>query len=69
MKKRSILKKKKRVNLGYNEKEQLRKCEKKGKKVMRDNVDDEEKEHLKKRGQQKKIKKSVITSVIMKKNK
>ena len=34
-------KKEKRDNLGDNEKEQLRKYEKKGKKVMHDNLDDE----------------------------
>ena len=55
-------------NLNDSEKEQLRKCEKEGKKSMRHNFDDEKKEHFKKRGQQKK-KKSVITSVLMKKNK
>ena len=36
-------KKEKRDNLVDNEKEQLRKYEKKGKKVMRDNFDDENK--------------------------
>ena len=36
-------KKEKRDNLVDNEKEQLRKYEKKGKKVMRDNLDDENK--------------------------
>ena len=41
-------KKEKCYNLGDNEKEQLRKYKKEGKKVMRDNLDDEKKEHLKK---------------------
>ena len=41
MKKRGQKKKKeKRDNLGDNEKEQLRKYKKKGRKVMRDNFDD-----------------------------
>ena len=39
-------KKEKRDNLGNNEKEQLRKYEKKGKIVLRDNLDDEKKKHF-----------------------
>ena len=57
---------KKRDNLGRNEKEQLRKHKKEGKKVMHDNLD--EKKSILKIRTTKEKKKSVITSVIMKKN-
>ena len=49
-------KRRKRDNLGDNEKEQLKKYEKKGKKTMHDNLDNE-KRTFKKRGQQKKKRK------------
>ena len=49
-------KRRKRDNLGDNEKEQLKKYEKKGKKTMRDNLDNE-KRTFKKRGQEKKKRK------------
>ena len=49
-------KRRKRDNLGDNEKEQLQKYEKKGKKTMRDNLDNE-KRTFKKRRQQKKKRK------------
>ena len=49
--------KEKRDNLGDNEKEQLRKYEKKGKEVMHDNLDDEKKEHLKKEDNKRKKRK------------
>ena len=49
-------KRRKRDNLGDNEKEQLKKYEKKGKKTMRDNLDNE-KRTFKKRGPQKKKRK------------
>ena len=57
MKKEDKRKKEKRDNLGDNEKEQLRKYEKEGKKVIGHNLDDE-KEASKKRGQQKKKRKA-----------
>ena len=49
--------KEKRDSLGDNEKEQLRKYEKKGKEVMHDNLDDEKKEHLKKEDNKRKKRK------------
>ena len=49
-------KKTKRDNINVDEKEQLRKYEKKGKKAMRVNLDDEQKEHLKKRTKKQKRK-------------
>ena len=62
-------KKAKRDNLDGSEKEQLRKYEKEGKKVVRYNVNDEKKDHLKKNRTTKEKKKSVIISMLMKKNK
>ena len=53
-------KKEKRDNLDGNEKEQLRKYERKVKKIVRDNLDDE-KRNISKKGTTKKEKKSVIT--------
>ena len=48
-------KKEKDDNLSVNEKEQLRKCEKKGKKVICDNLDDgKKKRHLKKENNKRK---------------
>ena len=58
-------KKEKRDNLNVDEKEQLRKCEKKGKEAMCDNLNNDKKEHKNRR--QQKIKQSVITLIIMKK--
>ena len=62
-------KKAKHDNLDDSEKEQLRKYEKEGKKVVRYNVNDEKKDHLKKNRTTKEKKKSVIISMLMKKNK
>ena len=56
MKKEGNKRKQKRENLGDNEKEQLRKFEKKGKKVvitLRDNLHDEKKNHFKKEDKRK----------------
>ena len=63
--KKEANKRKKRDNLGDNEKEQFRK-QKNGKKVVSDNLDYEKKEHFKKRTT--KAKKKNIMSMIMKKN-
>ena len=54
-------------NLNVDEKEQLRKYSKKGKKTMHGKFDDEQKEHLKKEDKKTK-KQSVITLILMKKN-
>lgn len=56
MKKEGNKRKQKRENLVDNEKEQLRKSEKKGKKVvitLRDNLHDEKKNHFKKEDKRK----------------
>lgn len=56
MKKEGNKRKQKRENLVDNEKEQLRKFEKKGKKVvitLRDNLHDEKKNHFKKEDKRK----------------
>ena len=55
-------------NLKVNEKEQLRKYMKKGKKVMHENLNNEKIEHINIEYSKRKQKQSVTTLIIMKKN-